>query len=130
MTNEPAQVSGELHPQAWEAFRARADEGPVVMLNLFRLKPGAEATFARWGAIMAPILERRGAQVLYAGQPTELLVSDPGGEWDRILLVQYPTRKAALDLANDADFAAAVRLRQTIVERQVLYATDPTTFGE
>ncbi len=96
------------------------------MLNLFQLKPGSDEAFARWMTTATPFLSAHGAQVLYAGSIAELLVGDVGGTWDRMVLIQYPTRQAVLDLAADPAFREAVPQRDAIVAAQVLYATDPS----
>src|SRR5689334_14962641 len=65
---------------------ARAGEGPVTMLNLLRFAPeGGRARYAEYGAAVAPLLERAGGRVTYAGTAAPALLGDDS--WDLVLLV-------------------------------------------
>lgn len=115
-----------------EEFRKLAKnpgEGPVVMLNLLKFK-GAEgqSSYARYTREAGKFVEGVGGSVLYLGKPGELLNGEE--RWDLLMLVQYPSRKAFLTMANNPDYLAIHHFREEGVERAVLYATDPIKFKE
>ncbi|MDP3940397.1 MAG: DUF1330 domain-containing protein [Deltaproteobacteria bacterium] len=112
------------NPEALQAFAARATEGPVVMLNLLKFKPdGGREMYARYGAAVMPLLQKAGGRIVYAGEGTERLIGST--EWDSVLLVEYPTRQAFLDMVLSETYRAIQHLRDESLERSVLYATDP-----
>jgi uncharacterized protein (DUF1330 family) len=105
------------------------NEEPFVMLNLLKFKKegGAEAYF-RYIKESGSHIDNVGAKVLYFGKAKELL---NGMEtWDILMLVQYPSRKAFLKMANNPDYLKVHEFRAEALERAVLYATDPVKFKD
>lgn len=127
--NEEKRSAGEtINPESFQAFIGRASEGPVVMLNLLKYKPdGGREMYMRYGMAVLPLLQKVGGRVVYAGEAAEQLIGKE--EWDSILLVEYPTRQAMLDMVSSAEYLAIQKLRDDALVRSVLYATDPTTVG-
>lgn len=112
------------------AFAARAAEGPVAMLNLLKFIPdGGAETYARYMAAVAPLLAHVGGRVQYLGRGGELLIGRAHDDWDLVLVVQYPTRQALLDMIQSPAYLAIRPLRDDSVERSVLLATDPQPIG-
>ena len=105
---------------------AEDDGGPVVMLNLLRFA-GAEgrASYQRYAAAVAGPLAKAGATVLYAGDCSTTLVAPAGHEWDALLVVRYPSRKAFLEMIKDPGYQAITHLRTEGLEAAVLEATRP-----
>src|SRR3954467_13573787 len=68
--------------------------GPVVMLNLLRFTEDGRAGYEEYAGKIQPFLDELGAQVLYAGDCSSLLVGPEGFEWDTVLLVRYPSRQS------------------------------------
>jgi uncharacterized protein (DUF1330 family) len=99
------------------------------MLNLLKFKKeGGREAYFRYIKESGPFVEGVGAKVLYFGKPNELL---NGTEtWDVLMLVQYPSRKAFLEMANNPDYIKVHESRQEALERAVLYATDPFKFKD
>jgi uncharacterized protein (DUF1330 family) len=107
-----------------QALIARAGEGPVVMLNLLKFKPeGGQEKYAQYGAAVAPLLGKAGGTIRYMGNPDELLIGSEA--WDSLLLIEYPTRQAFLDMVTSAEYQAIQHLREESLVRSVLYATNP-----
>lgn len=112
------------NPEAMQALIARAGEGPVVMLNLLKFKPeGGQEKYAQYGAAVAPLLGKAGGTIRYMGNPDELLIGSEA--WDSLLLIEYPTRQAFLDMVTSAEYQAIQHLREESLVRSVLYATNP-----
>jgi uncharacterized protein (DUF1330 family) len=111
-----------------DALGERADAGPVVMLNLLKFKPGGEQRYLDgYASVAVPMIERSGGRILYAGRFAERVHDDDAPEWDVLVLVQYPSRQAFIDMVNDPAYRDAHANRSAAVERALLRATDPIT---
>ena len=113
-----------LDPEAPRAFAERAEDGPLVMLNLLAFRPdGGRERYARYGEAAQPHLERVGGRLLGAYEPGPTLI---GAEsWDLVLLVEYPTRRAFLDMVASPGYQAIAGLRTEALERAALVPLDP-----
>jgi uncharacterized protein (DUF1330 family) len=113
-----------IDEETLQQFLQGEDEGPIVMLNLLKFKPdGGEAAYARYTAGVAPLLRSVGAQLLYSGEAVMPLIGDE--EWDRVALVQYPSRQALIDMTSTEEYQQIHRHREEGLERTVLYALKP-----
>ena len=80
-------------------------DGPVVMLNLLKYdrtagEAGAES-YQRYGDEMRTIMESRGVKLLWRGRADSVLIGDDDADdWDTVLLVEYPSRKAFLEMSR------------------------------
>jgi uncharacterized protein (DUF1330 family) len=128
-------------PEQLEAVAgiARGDgDGPLVMLNLNRYReraayatdpPGGEPSdvsgreaYERYGATALAVLARVGGEVLWHARATLTVI---GGErWDEVIAVRYPSARAFLELAVDADLASALAHREAGLERADLIRCD------
>jgi uncharacterized protein (DUF1330 family) len=113
-----------------DQFQALADnpsEEPFVMLNLLKFKKdGGREAYFRYIRESGPYVEAVGAKVVYFGKPKELLQGTE--DWDLLMLVQYPSRKAFQKMISNPDYQKVHEFRAEGVERAVLYATDPVKF--
>lgn len=120
-------MSNALQPTAeqFAALAARPADEPVVMVNLLKFKvPGGLESYRRYGAAVIPHLEHAGAIVRYAGTAPSVVIGD--GEtpwWDVILIVEYPTPKAFIDMVSSPGYAQAHEHRLEALERAGLIAT-------
>ena len=110
-----------LNQEGFAAFAARAGEGsPVVMLNLLRFKPeGGRERYAEYGSAVTPLLEKAGGRAVFLGEPAQPLLGE--GRWDSVLLVEYPTRQAFLDMIGSAEYQAIGHLRTEALEHGELH---------
>lgn len=100
------------NPEQLQAL-ATAESGPLVMLNLLRFKPladgldegltGAEA-YARYSVAVEPFLRAVGGRLLAALRPEHSVIGPPEGEWDLVLLVQYPSPQKFLEMAGNPEY--------------------------
>ena len=113
----------------FEALAANTNQEPFVMLNLLKFKSeGGREDYFRYIKESGPFVEAVGAKVIYFGKANELL---NGSEtWDIVMLVQYPSRKAFLEMANNPGYLKTHGWREKALERAVLYATDPVTYKD
>lgn len=118
-----------LNREGFAAFAARpAEDGPVVMLNLLRFLPdGGRERYGEYGAAVAPLLEAAGARVVYAGAPATALLGDDS--WHMVLLVEYPTRQAFLEMIGSDGYKAIAHLRTEALEKGELHPMDTAPAG-
>jgi uncharacterized protein (DUF1330 family) len=116
-----------------EQFLALAqapDEGPVVMINLLKYAggrggDGAQA-YGRYGDVAVKMVEERGGTVLWLGRVDQVLIGDEDADaWDAAALVQYPSRKAFIDMVSQPRYQEAHGHREEGLERTVLLACTP-----
>ena len=114
-----------------EALKALPDNAPVTMLNLLRLRErGAEdsesgwETYRRYSEVTVPMIKERGGTILWAGRIEAIALGIPADEgWDFAALVQYPSRRAFLDMmASEAYLSEANPLRERAVTKHVILA--------
>ena len=107
-------------------FLAEDPGGPVVMLNLLRYQPdGGRERYQEYVAHFRRTAATFGAEVLYVGDGSSVLVAEPGQEWDSVLLVRYPSRQAFSDMVRDPEYGAGTHLRTDALVEAVLQATTP-----
>jgi uncharacterized protein (DUF1330 family) len=115
----------EPTPGQFAALAARPADAPVVMVNLLKFKtPGGLDRYLQYGREVAPHLKRVGASVLYAGGAPAFVIGE--GErpwWDAILVVQYPTPQAFIDMVTTDEYAEVHEHRAAGQERGDLIAT-------
>ncbi|OFB44752.1 DUF1330 domain-containing protein [Mycolicibacterium sp. (ex Dasyatis americana)] len=100
-------------------------DAPVLMVNLLKFKePDGLDSYLQYGAGVAPLLERAGAKVRYGGSmPAVLLGEEAKPWWDVILIVEYPTPAAFLEMVTSEEYAAVHVHRAAALERGELIAT-------
>jgi len=110
-----------------EEFKALKDNeisGRVTMLNLLKFKEdGGLEMFKQYLKEAGKYVQGVGGRVVYLGKPEELL--NGSESWDLIMMVEYPSRRAFLDMVNDPAYQEVHRYREKALERAVLYAVDP-----
>lgn len=119
------------------ALRDSGNDGPVVMLNLLKFRDsaaypeeagmapcsGAEAYRRYQHAFTVTVGGISEAEVLYDG-PVELafigMAGTPETDWDKVLMVRYPTRAHFLAMMADAEYREALVHRYAGLARTVL----------
>ena len=114
----PKEINAEL-------IASLPDTGPVVMVNLLRLRD--RAAYRRYSELTMPLIKARGGTVLWAGDGQAVAFGDAQADhWDYVVLVYYPSRAAFLDMMRSAEYAAANVHREQAVQRHVILATSET----
>ncbi len=107
------------------ALATLPQDQPVVMVNLlaFRADGGLDG-YRRYAEEVAPHLERVGATVRYGGTtPAVVLGEVDTAWWDAILLVEYPTPGAFIDMVSDPGYLEVHQHRAGALVRGDLIAT-------
>ncbi len=122
---EASSQAEPLNQEGFAAYSARADEQtPVVMLNLLAFKPeGGRERYEEYGAGVAPLLERAGGRIVWLGAPAAPLLGEGG--WDLVVLVEYPTRRAFLEMIGSPEYQEIAHLRTEALVRGELHPMDP-----
>jgi uncharacterized protein (DUF1330 family) len=87
-------------------------EGPVVMLNLLKYAAKAageqeitgEESYRRYGDEVRAQLEKVGGKLLWRGRADSVVIGGEADEWDEVLLVEYPSRKAFLQMTGAKEY--------------------------
>ena len=108
------------------------DDGPVVMLNLLKFKEkadGASGTgaseYGKYSDTALQMVEARGGKVLWMGRVDQTLIGDIDEAWDSVALVEYPSRKAFIEMVTTPEYEQAHEHRESGLERTVLLACTP-----
>jgi len=110
------------------------DDGPVWMVNLMKYKARAEYVDGRQSALtgqqaddeyapLAEIAAVGAAVVLFADVEDQLLGDDPA--WDRVAVVEYPTRRAFIDMQNMESFQRTHEHKDAGMERTIVIGAQP-----
>ncbi|MEE6136443.1 DUF1330 domain-containing protein [Mycobacterium sp. 050128] len=119
-------------PEQFAALAARPADAPVVMINLLKFKAeGGLERYAQYGREVTPHLERVGAAVRYMGGSPSVVIGE--GEkpwWDTILVVEYPSPQAFIDMVTNEDYLKVHEHRAAALDRGDLIATSMWSIGE
>lgn len=112
-------------PEQFAALAARPADAPVVMVNLLKFKPeGGVEHYLQYGAGVVRHLERAGAIVRYTGgAPTVVIGEGEKPWWDAIIIVEYPSPQAFIDMVTDQDYLKVHEHRTAALDRGDLIAT-------
>jgi uncharacterized protein (DUF1330 family) len=118
-------------PEQIAALAARPADEPVVMVNLLKFRAdGGRESYVRYVQDAAAHLARVGGTVHYAGNSPAVVIGE--GEkpwWDAILVVEYPTPAAFLDMVTNEEFGEVHEYREHALDRGDLIATSTWTMA-
>jgi uncharacterized protein (DUF1330 family) len=110
--------------QDLKRFLAEDPGGEVVMLNLLRFKPdGGRPGYEAYARAIVPFLEEVGGSVVYLGDCGVPLVAPDGHDWDAVLLVRYPSRRAFSQMVANSAYQEITHLRTEALQAAVLQPT-------
>jgi uncharacterized protein (DUF1330 family) len=112
-----------LSEEGFADLTGRPEDGPVTMLNLLAFKPeGGQERYAEYGAAVLPLLESVGGRVVFQGAAAPAVIGEDS--WDLVLLVEYPTRGAFLEMIQSPEYLAIAHLRSEALARGELHPLD------
>lgn len=121
----------ETTPEQIAALMARPADAPVLMVNLLKFKPNGLASYQRYGREVAPHLARVGATIRYAGDAPGVIIGEGQQPWwDAILIVEYPSPAAFLEMVSDEGYTRVHEHRAAALERGDLIATSAWTLAD
>jgi uncharacterized protein (DUF1330 family) len=94
-----------------QALLASDLDTPVVMLNLLKFSErsgsgnGDEVgsgrdSYARYGDRVRSMLEKVGGRILWQGRADSVVIGGEADDWDAVILVEYPSRRAFLEMTS------------------------------
>ncbi len=92
---------------------------PIFMLNALWFKPdGGKEKYAEYGAAVAPLLEKHGAEIGPSYRPEQALI----GEWDADLffVVKYPSKADFEAMITSPEYASIMHLREQAIDKSLL----------
>jgi len=112
-------------PEQFAALAARPADAPLVMVNLLKFREsGGLESYLRYGEEVAPHLQRVGATIRYGGTAPAVIIGE--GErpwWDAILIVEYPSPAAFVQMVTSEEYAKVHEHRAAALDRGDLIAT-------
>jgi uncharacterized protein (DUF1330 family) len=115
-----------------EALLASPETGPVTMLNLLRFKVHATApdedvsgveAYQRYAIEMRRIVEARGGRFVWVGRIDSQVIGQDAENFHAAAIVEYPSRKAFVEIATSPEVDAIGVHRAAGLEGQWLLAT-------
>lgn len=119
------------------ALRDHGPDGPIVMVNLLKFRERADypegsgvepctgvEAYARYQhAFTVTVGATSQAEVIYEGPVQQVFIGDPAAreaDWDKALIVRYPSRQHFLAMMANAEYREALVHRYAGLERTVL----------
>lgn len=129
---------GVIEPQAEriKEFAEKADDGPIVMLNLLRYRDqaaypeGSDAApcsgreaYQRYSEVALRTVAEVGGEIVWFGAVSDSVIAPAGEEWDDVALVRYPSRRAFIEMIARPDYQAGAGHRTAALADSRLIAT-------
>ena len=119
-------------PEQIQTLIAGPPDRPVVMVNVLRFKPRADApdeglsgeeAYRLYAREMRAFVESKGGRFLWIGRVESQVIGTGGEDFHMIGLVEYPSRQAFLAIATDPNVQEIGVHRTAGLESQWLVAT-------
>jgi len=117
--------------QIQELMQGPADT-PVVMVNLLSFKAEADGgnegmtgaeSYMLYGGKMREFVESKGGRFIWAGRVDSMVIGESDADFQVVALVEYPSRKAFLEIAGSRHVAEIGEDRKRGLAGQWLIAT-------
>ena len=96
-------------PQQIQELLDGPADTPVVMVNLLSFKADADGrnegmsgaeSYMRYGAKMREFVESKGGRFIWSGRVDSFVIGESDAEFHVVALVEYPSRKAFVEIAS------------------------------
>jgi len=109
------------------------------MINLIKYRPiaiyesaadnaigrsGREA-YQAYGLVAFPKIIGMGGSLVYRGTSDHQFVGNESQNYDDLIIVRYPSRKAYLEMFNSTEYQEAIKHRKAGLEHRVLHEATP-----
>jgi uncharacterized protein (DUF1330 family) len=125
-------MATEPTPDQIAGLATRPADEPVVMVNLLQFRAdGGRESYLHYARDVMPHLQRVGGTVRYAGASPSMVIGD--GEkpwWDAIIVVEYPSPAAFLDMVSNEEYLKVHQYRAAGLDRGDLIATSTWTMAD
>jgi uncharacterized protein (DUF1330 family) len=112
------------------------EDTPVVMVNLLSFKDQADGgnegmsgreSYMRYGENMRKFVESKGGRFIWTGRVDSMVIGESDADFQIVALVEYPNRKAFLEIASSTHVAEIGQDRKKGLAGQWLIATTAVT---
>lgn len=113
--------------EVFATFISKNISGPFQMLNLLKFKEQVEgsglsgkAQYQKYMEAATPFIKTSGAKLTFIGNTMHCLIGPTEREWDKILLVEYPSKEAFLKMVLDKEYPSHLRTLALADSRLIL----------
>ena len=119
-------------PKQFQELMEGPEDTPVVMVNLLSFKQSADGenagmsgadSYRLYGEKMQKYVESKGGRFIWIGRVDSMVIGESDADFDVVALVEYPSRKAFVEIASSAHVAEIGQDRLAGLEGQWLIAT-------
>jgi uncharacterized protein (DUF1330 family) len=125
-------------PQQIQELMQGPRDTPVVMVNLLSFKAQADGgnegmtgaeSYMLYGSKMREFVESKGGRFLWSGRVDSMVIGESDADFQVVALVEYPSRKAFLEIASSPHVAEIGEDRKRGLAGQWLIATTESPLG-
>lgn len=107
-------IAQRPEPQQIQELMKGSEDTPVVMVNLLSFKDRADGgnegmtgaeSYMRYAANMRKFVESKGGRFIWSGRVDSMVIGESDADFHVVGLVEYPSRKAFLEIASSAHVA-------------------------
>ena len=122
-------------PEQIQELMKGPEDSPVVMVNLLKFKERADGqnsemsgaeSYMKYGEKMKKFVESKGGRFIWSGRVDSMVVGESDVAFQVVALVEYPNRKAFLEIVTSAHVAEIGKDRARGLAGQWLIATTET----
>jgi uncharacterized protein (DUF1330 family) len=123
-------------PEQFKRLMEGPEDTPVVMVNLLKFKDRADGanegmsggeSYMKYGEQMKKFVESKGGRFIWSGRVDSMVIGESDADFDVVALVEYPSRKAFVEIATSDHVATIGEDRKMGLEGQWLIATTETS---
>ncbi len=120
-------------------IRDHPRKGPIHMVNLLKFRDRAQypdgevaggdvsgrEAYLKYGKAVGEIVAGLGGRIVWSGQPEVVVIGESGDLWDEVVVVEYPSRDAFLQMIAMPEYHAAHVHREAGLDHQQLIECCP-----
>jgi len=119
-------------PEQIKTLMEGPEDTPVVMVNLLSFKKDADGgnegmsgqeSYMLYGGKMRTFVESKGGRFIWSGRVDSMVIGESDADFQVVALVEYPSRKAFLEIASSPHVAEIGEDRKKGLAGQWLIAT-------
>ena len=101
--------------EQFKALMAQDYKGPIMMINLLKYKKdGGRESYEKYETGVQKSFEQVGGQITKRGDSLMTVIGSE--EWDEVLVAEYPSIDAFMEMQRDKEYQAAVSFRNEAIE--------------
>jgi uncharacterized protein (DUF1330 family) len=119
-------------PEQFQELMRGPEDTPVVMVNLLSFKERADGgnegmsgagSYMIYGGKMREFVESKGGRFIWSGRVDSMVIGESDADFHVVALVEYPSRKAFVEIATSPHVAEIGKDRTSGLAGQWLIAT-------